>query len=67
MTDPQFRQVRIPEELCVNLEKKFGNRSGNLEYLIVDILKALLEDRVEPLDRAVQELIEQRLKDLGYI
>jgi hypothetical protein len=63
----RFRDVRIPEELCVAAEKEFATKFGGLEAWLIFVLKALLEDKTSALDHAEQQMIEARLRDLGYI
>jgi hypothetical protein len=62
-----FRDVRLPEDLCVAIEKGFGTQFGNLEACLEYILKELLQDNASAFDQAEQQLIEERLRDLGYI
>ena len=38
-----------------------------LEELLVFVLRELLRDQAKEMDQAEQRIIEQRLKDLGYI
>ena len=41
--------------------------SAALEELLVFVLRELLRDQAAQMDQAEQRVIEQRLKDLGYI
>lgn len=61
------REVRLPDELCSAAERRFGARFGSLEELLVFVLRELLSDQAKEMDQAEQRIIEQRLKDLGYI
>ena len=61
------REVRLPEELCNDAEYRFGARFGSLEDFLVFVLQELLRDEAKEMDQAEQRIIEQRLKDLGYI
>ena len=61
------REVRLPDELCNDAERHFGARFGSLEELLVFVLRELLRDQATQMDQAEQRVIEQRLKDLGYI
>ena len=61
------RQIRLPEELCRAAEQKFAPQFENLESLMEFVLRELIGDKGEALDRAEQELLEQRLRDLGYV
>jgi hypothetical protein len=55
--------VRLPADLCMRAEKKFGN----LEQLLEFVLRDLLNDEAAQRDEAEQRMIEQRLRDLGYL
>ena len=61
------RQVSLPEDLCAAAEKRFGARFQSLESLLEFVLREILLDSSETLDQAEQELIEKRLRDLGYM
>lgn len=61
MTDT--RTVRLPADLCAQAEKKFGS----LEELLEFVLRDLLRDDAAQQDESEQRVIEQRLRDLGYL
>ena len=63
----EVREVRLPAELCRDAERRFAPRFGSLEELLVFVLRELLRDQATQMDQAEQQVIEQRLKDLGYI
>jgi hypothetical protein len=62
-----IRQVRLPEELCAAAEAKFGQQFGSLEELLAFLLRELLSEDVAKYDEAEERLVEQRLRELGYI
>jgi hypothetical protein len=62
-----MREVRLPADLCGAAEKKFAQKFGNLEELLAFILRDLLRDEGARLDQAEQRIIEDRLRELGYI
>jgi hypothetical protein len=62
-----MREVRLPEALCASAEQKFRSHFGNLEELLVFVLNNLLTDESSRMDEAEQEIIDQRLKELGYL
>jgi hypothetical protein len=62
-----MREVRLPVDLCEAAEKKFAQKFGNLEELLAFILRDLLRDEGARLDQAEQRIIEDRLRELGYI
>jgi hypothetical protein len=62
-----MREVQLPAELCKNAEWRFGARFGNLEQFLTFVLQELLRDDAAQMDQAEQRIIEERLKDLGYI
>ena len=61
------REVRLPAELCSEAERRFAARFGTLEELLVYVLQELLRDKAAQMDEGERQVIEQRLKDLGYI
>lgn len=62
-----LRDVRLPSELCSDAERRFAARFGNLEQLLIFLLRELLRDDAAQMDQAEQRIIEERLRDLGYI
>jgi hypothetical protein len=62
-----MREVRLSAELCQAAEQRFGERFGNLEQFLTFVLKQLMRDDAAQMDQAEQRIIEERLKDLGYI
>lgn len=63
----ELRDVRLPADLCSDAEKRFAARFSGVEELLVFVLRELLRDQATQMDQAEQRVIEQRLKDLGYI
>lgn len=61
------RTVRLPEELCGAVEKKFAHRFDGLEELLMAALTELVRDDAQKRDEKEQQIIEERLKGLGYI
>ena len=62
-----MRQISLPSELCQAAEQRFGARFGGLEQFLTFVLQELLRDDAAKMDRAEQRIIEERLRDLGYI
>jgi hypothetical protein len=63
----EMRDVRLPCDLCDDAERRFAGRFGSLEEFLIFVLRELLRDQAAQMDQAEQRVIEQRLKDLGYI
>jgi hypothetical protein len=61
-----MRSLQLPAELCRAAEEKFGKKYGGLESFLEFVLRELVRDET-PLDESEQRVIEQRLKDLGYL
>jgi hypothetical protein len=61
-----MRSLQLPGELCRAAEEKFGKKYGGLESFLEFVLRELVRDET-PLDESEQRVIEQRLKDLGYL
>ena len=63
----EMREVRLPAELCAAAEKKFAKKFGSVEELLTFILRDLSRDEALQLDHAEQRIIEERLRELGYM
>jgi hypothetical protein len=63
----EMREVRLPAEVCAAAEKKFGHVFGSLEELLVFVLRDLSRDEASSADQAEQRLVEERLRELGYL
>jgi hypothetical protein len=62
-----FRNVSLPENLCAAAEQKFGASFGDLQQFLIVLLRELLNDQASSLDQAEERLVEQRLRELGYL
>jgi hypothetical protein len=65
MTDT--RDVRLPSDLCAAAEARFGDRFGTLEEFLAFVLRELLRHESAKAEEAEQRLVEERLRDLGYL
>ena len=63
----EMRDVQLPADLCAAAEKKFGHVFASLEELLVFVLRDLARDEAARADEAEQRLVEQRLRELGYL
>ena len=63
----EMREVRLPADLCTATEKRFGNAFANLEELLTFVLRDLARDEAAEFDQAEQRLVEERLRELGYL
>jgi hypothetical protein len=63
----QYRTVNLPEDLCAAAEKRLASRFGSLETLMTFLLQEIVNNDAGKFDEAEEQMIEQRLKDLGYI
>jgi len=61
------RAVELPEDLCAQLEKLFGKPFATLEDLLVYVMQKLAQEQAAQMDEAEQKILEQRLRDLGYM
>jgi len=62
-----MRTIALPAELCGEAERRFGSRFGNVEHLLEFVLRDLVRDDAAKADEKEQRLVEQRLRDLGYM
>ncbi|MGA7906609.1 MAG: hypothetical protein WCA16_04305 [Candidatus Sulfotelmatobacter sp.] len=63
----ESRQIQVSADLCAAAEAKFGAAFGTVEELVAFLLQELLRGDTADLDRAEQQAVEQRLRDLGYM
>ena len=61
------RNISLREDLCTAAEQKFGAHFQGIESLLEFLLQEVLADDAEKLDREEKEILEKRLRDLGYI
>jgi hypothetical protein len=62
-----LREIHLPADLCRDVEEKFGKQFANIEEFIVFVLRAVLSEGVAVMDEAETRIVEERLRDLGYI
>lgn len=62
-----MRDLRLPADLCAEAEKKFGRTFASVEELLTFVLRELLHDEGAQFDQAEQRLVEERLRELGYL
>ena len=63
----QYRTVNLPEDLCAAAEKRLPSRFDSLEALLSFLLQEIAKDEASRLEQAEEQVLEQRLRDLGYI
>jgi hypothetical protein len=63
----EMREVRLPADLCAAAEKRFGKKFANVDEILTAVLRDLANDDVSALDQSEQRLVEQRLRELGYL
>lgn len=66
-TMTQSREIHLPAELCAAAEVKFGSAFRKVDDLLTFLLQELLRRDTIDIDRADQAVVEERLRDLGYI
>jgi hypothetical protein len=67
MTEMDMRDVRLPADLCAAAEKRFAGTFASVEELLVFILRDLSRGEASQFDEAEQRLVEERLRELGYL
>ena len=63
----ESREIRLPADLCAAAEEKFGGTFHGVDALVIFLLQELVRRDTADLDRADQAVVEERLRDLGYI
>jgi hypothetical protein len=64
---PEMRTLALPADLCADAEKKFGQVFRNLESMVEFILRDLMREEALVADEAEQRMVEDRLRELGYL
>lgn len=62
-----MRKISVPEELCQAAERRFGSSFPSVDELVANLLQELLRDDAIKMDTRELEIIEQRLRGLGYV
>jgi hypothetical protein len=63
----QWRNIRLPEDLCAAAEQRYAKQFASLEELLMFLLRDLARTEVSQLDQREQDIVEQRLRELGYL
>jgi hypothetical protein len=62
-----MRTVHLPSALCDSVEKKYGARFGTLEEFLGYALRELVREDVARMDEEENRIVQERLRDLGYV
>jgi hypothetical protein len=63
----QQRTISLPEDLCAEAEQWMTGQFDSLEALLSFLLQEIVKDDASKFDQAEAQIVEQRLRDLGYI
>jgi hypothetical protein len=63
----EMREIRLSADLCSAAEQRFGAKFAKIEDLLEFLLRELLRDESVQADQEEQRMLEQRLRDLGYL
>ncbi len=63
----EYRTVRLPEDLCATVERSITGQFESLEAMLGFLLQEIVRGDGTRFDQAEQEMLEQRLRDLGYM
>ena len=59
--------IALPKELCEAAEQKFSTRFDSVSELLTALLTELVREDAMQMDEREQQVIEQRLRALGYV
>jgi hypothetical protein len=59
--------VSLPAELCASVLERYASRFANIDDLLTFLLQELLRDDAMKMDQREKQILEARLKDLGYL
>ncbi|HEY7098193.1 MAG TPA: hypothetical protein VH437_15810 [Terriglobales bacterium] len=60
-------QVRLPQELCNEVLRQFGSRFADIEEFVTFVLHECVRAEALKMDEQEERILQNRLKDLGYI
>lgn len=63
----QYRTVQLPEDLCAKAETWMSGRFTTIEAFIEYLMNEVMRDDADKLDEQEEQMVQQRLRDLGYI
>ena len=63
----EWRSVQLSEALCAAAEQKYAATFSSVQDLLTFLLKEVLVDPTPQLDKDEQKMVDQRLRDLGYV
>ncbi len=64
----EFKEIKLPVQLCSLAEEKLvGKRFNALEGVITFVLQELLREDAFEINEEETRIIEERLRNLGYI
>jgi hypothetical protein len=67
-TTSSWREVRLPAQLCESAEQLLkGTNFPTLEELLAFVLRELTAHSSAKFEEQERQMIEQRLRDLGYL
>jgi hypothetical protein len=61
------RTIQLPQSLCEMVEKQVLGKFPDLESLIIFILERLTDDDGLQFDEQEEQIIQNRLRELGYL
>ena len=64
---PELRVVQLPADLCSQAENRYRSHFARLEEFLTFLLQEALRDDAVRFEQAEEQIIEERLRDLGYI
>ncbi len=62
-----LREVKIPGDIYQAVQDRFGRQFNSVDDFVEFALRELLRDDSGALDESEQQMIQNRLKDLGYL
>jgi hypothetical protein len=66
MSSP-LREVKVSADVYQAVQNRFGSHFATVDELVEFALRELLRDDSAVLDQSEQQMIRNRLKDLGYL
>ena len=63
----QYRTLQMPEDICAKAETWMSGRFATIEAFVEFLLREVMREDDSKLNEEEERMVQERLRDLGYI